>query len=174
YGNATQIAKILNNIFGSNRSGAGSDTKTSPLAPGTTTAQSRLDSLDRGSQNAGTSGSTSGSTNASTSGQSNGGAFGAASRAGTPIAASFDNFSSRKDSKDSDADSPGGADAFGGGGSKQGGRFENVRITADTVNNAVVIYSNQEDYRIVERAVRDFDRPRLQVAIEATAPAVTL
>ena len=169
FGNATQIAKILNNIFGSNRSGAGSDTRTSPLAPGTTTAQSRLDSLDRGSQSG-----TGGSTNASTSGQSSGGAFGAASRVGTPIAASFESFSSRKDAKDSDTDSPGGADAFGGGSSKQGGRFENVRITADTVNNAVVIYSNQEDYRIVERAVRDFDRPRLQVAIEATVAEVTL
>src|SRR5713101_4912465 len=163
YGNATQIAKILNNIFASNRSGTAGDTRTNPIAPGTTTAQSRLDSLDRGPQN--------GSTNGSTSGQSGGGAFGAASRAGAPIAAAFDTFSNRKNS---DADAPGGADALGAGGSSSRGAFQNVRITPDTVNNAVVIYANQEDHRIIERAVHDFDRPRLQVAIEATVAEVTL
>jgi len=52
--------------------------------------------------------------------------------------------------------------------------FQNVRITADTVNNAIVVYANQEDHRIIERAVHDFDRPRLQVAIEATVAEVTL
>src|SRR5262249_14148290 len=73
YGNATQIAKILGNIFASNRSGAGSDTPTNPIAPGTTTAQSRLDSLKSGTQ----SSSVSGGTNGSTSGQSSGGSVGA-------------------------------------------------------------------------------------------------
>ena len=170
YGNAAQIAKILNNIF-VNRSGTGSssDTPTNSVAPGTTTAQSRLDSLDRGAQN----GSASGSTNGSASSQSSGGSFGSGSRAGAPISAAFQSFSSRKDS---DTDTPGGADAFGGasGGNSPKGMFQNVRITADTVNNAVVVYSNQEDYRIIERSVRDFDRPRLQVAIEATVAEVTL
>jgi general secretion pathway protein D len=167
YGNAAQIAKILNNIFVSNRSGAGGDTRTNPIAPGTTTAESRLDSLDRGTQSGSANG---GSTSGSTNGQSSGGAFGAASRVGGPIAASFEAFSNRKNS---DADAPGGASAISGGSPSQG-TFQNVRITADTVNNAVVIYANQEDYRIIERAVRDFDRPRLQVAIEATVAEVTL
>jgi general secretion pathway protein D len=169
FGNATQISKILSNIFVSNRSGTGSDTPTSPIAPGTTTAQSRLDSLKSGTQGS----SASGSANGSTSGQSNGGSFGAASRAGAPISASFESFSNRKDS---DTDAPGGADAFGGGpgGNSSRGMFQNVRITADTVNNAIVVYANQEDHRIIERAVHDFDRPRLQVAIEATVAEVTL
>jgi general secretion pathway protein D len=159
YGNAMQIVKVLNGIFASNRSGSdGGDTRTSPTAPGTTTAQSRLDSLDRGVQNASTT-----STNGSANGQSGSGAFGSASRAGAPLSAAFDTFSNRKNS---DADTP-------GEGSGQGA-FRNVRITADTANNAVVIYANQEDYRIIERAVRDFDRPRLQVAIEATVAEVTL
>ena len=169
YGNSAQIAKILNNIFVSNRSGTGSDTPTNPIAPGTTTAQSRLDSLKSGTQGS----SASGSTNGSTSGQSSGGSFGAGSRAGAPIAAAFETFSNRKDS---DADAPGGADAFGGasGGSSSRGAFQNVRITADSVNNAIVVYANQEDHRVIERAVHDFDRPRLQVAIEATVAEVTL
>jgi general secretion pathway protein D len=169
YGNATQIAKILSNIFGSNRSGTGGDTPANPIAPGTTTAQSRLDSLKSGTQ----SSSASGSTNGSTSGQSNGGSFGAASSGGAPISAAFQTFSNRKDS---DTDAPGGADAFGGapGGSASRGMFQNVRITPDTVNNSIVVYANQEDHRIIERAVHDFDRPRLQVAIEATVAEVTL
>jgi general secretion pathway protein D len=38
----------------------------------------------------------------------------------------------------------------------------------------VVVYSNQEDARIVERAIRDIDRPQLQVSIDATVAEVTL
>ena len=37
-----------------------------------------------------------------------------------------------------------------------------------------MVYSNQEDYRVVERALRDIDRPLMQVAIEATVAEVTL
>src|SRR5262249_44334705 len=36
------------------------------------------------------------------------------------------------------------------------------------------VYATQEDHRIIGRAVHDFDRPRLQVAIEATVAEVTL
>ena len=49
-----------------------------------------------------------------------------------------------------------------------------MRITADAANNSVVVYSNQEDYRVVERAIRDIDRPQLQVSIDATVAEVTL
>jgi general secretion pathway protein D len=49
-----------------------------------------------------------------------------------------------------------------------------VRITADTVNNALLIYANQENYRIVQRALNQLDRPRLQVAIDLTIAEVTL
>ncbi len=59
-------------------------------------------------------------------------------------------------------------------GARARGALQNIRITADTANNAIVVYSNQEDYRVVERALRDLDRPRLQVAIEATVAEVTL
>jgi general secretion pathway protein D len=169
YGNSTQIAKILSNIFGS-KGGTGGDTPTNSIAPGTTTAQSRLDSLKSGTQNA----SSSGSTNGSSGSQSGGGSFGGGSSAGAPISASFQSFSNRKDS---DTDAPGSADAFGGassGGSSPKGMFQNIRITADTANNSIVVYANQEDHRIIERAVHDFDRPRLQVAIEATVAEVTL
>jgi general secretion pathway protein D len=52
--------------------------------------------------------------------------------------------------------------------------LKNVRITADTMNNAVLVYSNQQDYKVVERALRDLDRPRLEVGIDATVAEVTL
>ena len=54
------------------------------------------------------------------------------------------------------------------------GTFQNMRITADAANNSIVVYSNQEDYRVVERAIRDIDRPQLQVSIDATVAEVTL
>ena len=50
----------------------------------------------------------------------------------------------------------------------------NVRITADTVNNSVLIYANADEYKIVERTLNQLDRPRLQVAIEVTIAEVTL
>jgi general secretion pathway protein D len=62
-------------------------------------------------------------------------------------------------------------DVKGGGGSPM---LQGVRITADAVNNALLIYANQENYRIIERTVRQIDRPQLQVAIEATVAEVTL
>ena len=52
--------------------------------------------------------------------------------------------------------------------------LQNVRITPDVSDNSIVIYSNQEDFRIIEQAVRRLDRPLLQVAIEATVAEVTL
>ena len=49
-----------------------------------------------------------------------------------------------------------------------------VRITADVANNSILVYANEEDYRIVERAINQLDRPRLQVAIDVTIAEVTL
>src|SRR5207237_9384273 len=48
-GNATQVAKILNDIFVGQRSGGTADAATKQIAPGVESAQSRLDSVDRGS-----------------------------------------------------------------------------------------------------------------------------
>ncbi len=154
-GNATQVAKILNDIF-VGRSGAGADTATKQLAPGVDSAQSRLDSLDRGS-------SSSGTTTASASGGSD-------NHDSNPIAAAFDAFSDRKN----DASAAGGSTGGSGGGNLARGTFQNLRITADAANNSIVVYSNQEDYRVVERALRDIDRPTLQVSIDATVAEVTL
>src|SRR5262249_13712047 len=49
-----------------------------------------------------------------------------------------------------------------------------VRITADPVNNTLLVYANPENYRIIEQTLRQIDRPQLQVAIDATIAEVTL
>ncbi|WP_333473697.1 type II secretion system protein GspD [Xanthobacter dioxanivorans] len=49
-----------------------------------------------------------------------------------------------------------------------------MRITADTVNNSLLIFASQEHYRIIERTLMQLDQPQLQVAIEATVAEVTL
>ena len=159
YGSATQVAKILNDIF-VNRSGSAADTPGSQLAPGTTAAQSRLDSLGGGKTTSASRGSSSSSAAAQTTGGD------------SPFNAAFKSFGDGKGSNgDATAATP--AVAAAGPGLARG-TFQNLRITADSVNNAIVVYSNQEDYRVVERALRDIDKPRLQVAIEATIAEVTL
>lgn len=63
-----------------------------------------------------------------------------------------------------------------GNGSKSGinGILQNVRITADITNNAVLVYANQDAQRVVEQTIRQIDRPQRQIAIEATIAEVTL
>jgi general secretion pathway protein D len=49
-----------------------------------------------------------------------------------------------------------------------------LRITPDVVNNSLLIYATRENYRIIERALQQIDRPQMQVAIDATIAEVTL
>src|SRR5262249_34860981 len=85
------------------------------------------------------------------------------------FAAAFDAFADRKGNDDDVTNATPGS--VGGSGR---GPFQHVRITPGTSNNAVAAYSNPEDYRAVDRALRDIDRPRLQVAIDATVAEITL
>jgi general secretion pathway protein D len=52
--------------------------------------------------------------------------------------------------------------------------LQDVRITPDTVNNTLLIYADQANYRIVETTLLQIDQPQLQVAIDATIAEVTL
>jgi general secretion pathway protein D len=64
-----------------------------------------------------------------------------------------------------------------GSNSKPGGGnvlLQNIRITADVTNNAVLVYANQESQRVVEQTIHQIDRPQRQIAIEATIAEVTL
>jgi len=168
YASAPQVAKVLNEIFLTQRAGQSlGDSPLSQIAPGTSAAQSRLDSLKTASAGSGgiAGGATSGGS--ATSGGRSGAAQGAAAG---PISAAFESFENK--GKDGDAESTTRSSSITS--TDKGGMFQNVRITPDTADNSIVVYSNQEDYRIIERSLRELDRPRLQVAIDATVAEITL
>ena len=68
----------------------------------------------------------------------------------------------------------GGFGAGGAGGDNENSVMPGVRITADSANNSILIYANQTNYKTIERALIQLDRPRGQVAIELTIAEVTL
>lgn len=153
YGNATQLAKVLTNVFVAHPT---LDNAASQLAPNSKPVQARINSLDSSTS------ATPGSTASSASGQPGMG------KANTPIAAAFSSFSSKSDNKGTTQDQ-----ATGSLGN-DAGLFQNVRITADDSNNSLIIYSNQEEYNLIESALRKVDRVQLQVSIDATIAEVDL
>src|SRR5262245_30887429 len=154
YGDARQMARVLNEIFVGGSSAGGLDNPANTLAPGsgaltTTSGEQPATFGDGGSpgqnrvrQQLGVTNSEQRGLTAAQPPANQGGGFTVA-----PI------------------------DGRGGNGSPL---LQGVRITADAVNNALLIYASQENYRIVERTIRQIDRPQLQVAIEATVAEVTL
>jgi general secretion pathway protein D len=60
------------------------------------------------------------------------------------------------------------------GGAAANAILPGIRITADVVNNTLLIYASEENYHILEGALRQIDRPVLQVAFDATIAEVTL
>ena len=163
YGDARQVAALLNDIFVSGSSGA-ADSPANQLAPG-----------------AGIAASSSSRSNATSNPP-----IGAPNAAPGPQAASGSpsNFETRF--ADSSGGRPGsgsfttgrGGLALSGSGSGGGNSavpiLPNVRIAADAVNNSLLIYANPENYRIIERTLQQIDRPQLQVAIDATVAEITL
>ena len=164
YGKAPRVAAILNDIFV--RSGGAGEAPVDNLAPGSRPSQGRLDSATAKPASPGGAGAPQGQ-GGDPAGPT-GGAGG--SRGAVTASASFDAFPDKKSPAAETFASA--SSAAGAGGAR--GIFQNVRITADATNNSVVIYSNQEDYRVIERALREIDRPQMQVAIEATIAEITL
>ena len=162
FGNARSLARVLNEMFVGRSSQGGSDTPTSPTAPGQNAAVSRLDSLGNGTlsansnNNQGATAQTGGSNSSNTTGGQSGGTQG-------------DMLSDRKEN-----DQEALAGAAAGLGAMPRGIFQNVRITADTSTNSLMIYSNQEDYLVIERALEALDHPRLQVSVDAMVAEITL
>lgn len=162
YGDARQIAKLLSELF-IGASGGGLESATNQIAPG------------------------GGAFNVSTAERLTGGPPSAATA--TASVQSPNPFGSLRGGQ-SDAQDNGGASGAGGassavsnasvasprvsGGAAGASLLPGVRIMADAVNNTVVIYANQENYRIIERALNQLDRPRMQVAIDLTIAEVTL
>jgi general secretion pathway protein D len=161
YGEARQIARVLTEMFIGGSSSASLDSANSQIAPGSgLSSTSSTDRLSLNSNNSGSSGPSS---------SSNG--FGSRSSGTSTGAPGFGGLQS------SATTTPGGAlsDPVGAG-AGTGGKplLQGVRITADTVNNTLLIYADQENYRIIQSTLQQVDQPQLQVAIDATVAEVTL
>jgi general secretion pathway protein D len=172
YGEARQLARVLNDVFGNGSSGS-FDTPANQVAPrgglGTSASADRLSPAGGGQ-----AGSTTQS-GATTGGGGFGSGFGASGFGGSSTAGN------RGGAASGAAAAPGananavegrGAGGPGGGGNQP--VLEGVRITADTTSNALLIYASAENYQIIERTLVQLDRPQMQVAIDATVAEVTL
>ena len=177
YGDARQIAVLLNDIFGSGRQGGGLDSPTNQIAPGAGVATST--SADSGffQQGLRIPGARTQPGGSSADSRLSGGTGGAG--AINPSGSAAETIAGRSGPFGRGA-SPGtaggsGFPGLGGGGSAGGASvLPNVRITADPINNTLLIYANQENYRVIEQTLRQLDRPQLQVSIDATIAEITL
>ena len=169
YGEARQIARALNEIFGGAGGSSSStlDNAAGQIAPGSGLASSSSGGSALNRLSLGQSGQS--SAGYGTGGRTGGTGSSDASQAPSGTAPNPLQSGSLFDS----AGASGQAGARGGA-AAIGGVLEGVRITADTVNNSLLIYASQEQYQIIERTVRQLDRPQRQVAIEATIAEVTL
>jgi general secretion pathway protein D len=176
YGDAKQIAGLLNDIF-VGRSGGGLDSASNQIAPGAGAALSSSGSEQPGLRIPGARsapGSSPGGSSAGFGGAGGVGGGGVASQGGSAadVVASRSGPFGRGASSGASSGSTFGSAA--GSGAAGAGVLPGVRITADTVNNTLLIYANQESYRIIEQTLRQLDRPQLQVAIDATIAEITL
>ena len=158
YGDAKQMAGLLNDIFmGRSATAGGLDTPTNQIAPGAGVVQ-----LSTGDRNAPASSAVQ-IPNARVQ-PGAGDPRGIATGSPTGAATFGDRFNS-----------PGARTTGAPTGVPTGAAvLPNVRITADAVNNTLLIYANQESYRIIEQTLRQIDRPQLQVSIDATIAEITL
>jgi len=155
YGDAKQMARVLTDMFGgASQSGGLLDSPDNQIAPGSGTLSSIS---DRSSPSGGS--------------------------ASSPTAGGFGSRPGLGNINSGFTNPPAGAAQGnlgtldkGAGGQGQSGPplLPNVRITADVVNNSLLIYADQGNYRIIESTVQQLDRPQLQVAIDATIAEVTL
>jgi general secretion pathway protein D len=155
YGEARQIARVLTDMFLGSSASNLLDSADNQVAPGSgTSATSSADRL---------------SLNGNASSTMNG--FGA--RGGTGTGTGPAGFGAP-----AAAAAPGGSAALDSGRGSGSGNgqpmLQDVRITPDTVNNSLLIYADQANYRIVEATLLQVDQPQLQVAIDATIAEVTL
>jgi general secretion pathway protein D len=157
YGEARQIARVLTDMFIGGSSSGLLDSAENQLAPGSGTSATA--SSDRLSLNNNSS-SSNGLGSRSQSGTNTNGTSGFGAQM---TAASAGANTSGTGSLDSRSTGPGGQPLLPG-----------VRITADAVNNTLLIYADQGNYRIIEATLQQVDQPQLQVAIDATIAEVTL
>jgi general secretion pathway protein D len=162
YGDAKQIARVLTDMFGGGSSNSSLlDSADNQIAPGSGTSASGSGSF--GNNSNGNSNSGTGTNGSNSSSQQPGSGFG--SRLGTAFGGPQGG---------ANGGNLGQLDKGNGAGSGGPPLLQNVRITPDLVNNSLLIYADQGNYRIVESALQQVDQPQLQVAIDATIAEVDL
>jgi general secretion pathway protein D len=154
YGDARQIAKVLSDMFLGGSSSNGLDSADSQVAPGSGT--STTSSADRLSLNANS--------------RSSMGGF--ASRGSTAVSGT--NGLAAPTANAGNGANGGTLDSGRGAGGNGQPVLQDVRITPDAVNNTLLIYADQANYRIIEATLVQIDEPQSQVAIDATIAEVTL
>ena len=162
YGEARQIARVLTEMFIGGSSSGLLDNADSQIAPGSGTyATSSADRLSL-NNNPSSASSSNGFGSRMQSGTNTGGTSGFGAQMAAAPAGANPNTS--------------GAGSLDNRSTGAGGQplLQGVRITADTVNNTLLIYADQENYRIIEATLQQVDQPQLQVAIDATIAEVTL
>jgi general secretion pathway protein D len=170
YGDSKQIAQLLQQVFVTNAGSA--ESPTNEIAPGSgVKAMSAAERLTGGvssnSNGLGSSGGLGGSGGLGSSsglGNSNGAAS-AAQGFATRTAAQYGGVPVGTLNSELNALTDGGSG---------GPQLPNVRITADLINNSVLIYARPDEYKLIERTLMQLDRPKLQVAIDVTIAEVTL
>ena len=169
YGEARHIAQVLNEMFGGGSSST-IDSPSNEIAPGGGMSISSSSSGPLGSSGLGSSGLP--------------GSSGVPGLSGTPGLSGAGSFTPNERLTGGPAGRGTGLDNAAAAGSPalsepHGGAAANailpgIRITADVVNNTLLIYASEENYHILEGALRQIDRPVLQVAFDATIAEVTL
>jgi general secretion pathway protein D len=175
YGDARQIAALLNDIFGSSGRGA-LDGPTNQIAPGAGAAASTSGDSAIFSQGVRIPSARLQPGQSSADSRLSGGTSGAGAIPAPGSSTGTDTFASRTGPFGGRGASPGTAGGVfpGGTGASTSSVLPGVRITADPVNNTLLIYANQEHYRVIEQTLRQLDRPQLQVSIDATIAEITL
>ena len=159
YGDARQMATLLNDIFGGGR-GGGIDSATNQIAPGAGVMTSTSEAIQQGGLRIGGARTQPGgsSSDSRISGGTTNPAIAAQSGSPNDIVAQRSGQFGRggggvSPGAGAGLGGGGGAGGFGGGGGGQGAILPGVRITADAVNNTLLIYANQENYRVIEQTL---------------------
>ncbi|WP_354133071.1 type II secretion system secretin GspD [Bradyrhizobium sp. RT9a] len=160
YGDARQIARVLTDMFLGGSSGNLLDSADSQVAPGSGTAatSSVTDRLSLNGNSSSNMGGFASRGNSATGAMGQG--IGAGGQANNPNQGQGNNAA---------------LDSGRGSGTGNGQPvMQDARITPDAVNNNLLIYADQANYRIIEATLLQIDEPQLQVAIDATIAEVTL
>jgi general secretion pathway protein D len=158
YGEAKQIARVLTDMFIGGSSSNLLDSPDSQIAPGSGSATAS--SADRLSLNGNSSSTMSGG-------------FGPRNTMGTATPSGLGSQGLVAQATGAPANGTAALDSGRGSGNGQP-VLQDVRITPDAVNNTLLIYADQANYRTIEATLLQIDQPQLQVAIDATIAEVTL